>query len=217
MRIHREGRVFILMLLIIAIGLTIAALVNGHVAFWIAGLGSWFLFFFTLQFFRDPMRLINIAEPETIFAPADGRVVMIEKVYDKEYFNDERTQVSIFMSPLNVHINRVPVSGTVSHVKYYPGKYLVAWHPKSSELNERCVSVIDTGSTEILIRQIAGAVARRIVCYMQPGAKVEKGAELGFIKFGSRCDILFPVGTEITVKLNENVKGNLSPIARLFS
>lgn len=151
-----------------------------------------------------------------IIAPADGTVVVIEQVEEKEYFNDKRTQISIFMSPLNVHVNRYPVSGRVSYLKYHPGLYLVAWHPKSSTENERTTVVVKTASgQEVLFRQIAGAVARRIKYYCKPGDDAVQGAEMGFIKFGSRVDILLPVGCKVTAKLNDKVKGGETVIAQL--
>ena len=141
--------------------------------------------------------------------------MVTEIVDESEYFRDTRLQVSIFMSPLDVHVNRIPADGEITYTKYHPGKYLVAWNPKSSELNERFVTVVKTVSGEVLVKQIAGAVARRIVCYMQPGMRVSQGEELGFIKFGSRCDILLPPDSEVLVEIGQQVYGNLTPIARL--
>lgn len=166
-----------------------------------------------LQFFRNPSRKVTASENE-IVAPADGKVVVIEEVEETEYFKDKRIQVSIFMSPINVHVNRYPISGIVKYAKYHPGKYLVAWHPKSSIENERTSIVVENKKFSILFRQIAGALARRIVMYSKTNEEVVKGDDFGFIKFGSRVDIFLPVGTDIKVKLNQKVKGNQSIIAK---
>ena len=150
-----------------------------------------------------------------MIAPADGKVVVIEETVDNEYFNTKRLQISVFMSPLNVHVNRNPIAGEVVYSKYHKGKYLVAWHPKSSTENERHSVVIRKGNTEILVKQIAGALAKRIINYLEVGQKVEQGEELGFIKFGSRVDLLLPVGTKVNVALNEVVKGGVTVLATL--
>lgn len=172
------------------------------------------LFLFTAYFFRYPKRLIE-AEDDTILCPCDGKVVAIEEVYEPEYFKDKRLQVSIFMSPTNVHMNWTPISGEVKYSKYHPGKYLVAWHPKSSEKNERTSIVIgDDEGTEVLVRQIAGALARRIVNYCEEGKEIEQGNQLGFIKFGSRIDLFLPLDTKIEVDLKQKVKGGKTVIAR---
>ena len=176
---------------------------------------SLMLYIFLLFFFRWPARDL---EPDhgLVYAPADGKVVVIEDTFEKEYFNDTRLQVSIFMSPFNVHSNRYPVSGRIKYVRYHPGNYMVAWHPKSSELNERSTIVIETkDGTEILVRQIAGAVARRIVTYAKEDQEVLQGDELGFIKFGSRVDVFLPMGTEIEVPILQQVKANKSIIAKI--
>ena len=168
-----------------------------------------------LQFFRNPKRKVakNFNE---ILAPVDGNVVIVEEVEEKEYFKDRRMQVSIFMSPINVHVTRYPASGVVTYSKYHPGKYLVAWHPKSSELNERTTIVINTPKFgDILYRQIAGAVARRIVNYAEEGDNVQQGEDAGFIKFGSRVDLLLPLDSAITVKLNQKVVGAKTCIAAI--
>jgi len=173
------------------------------------------LYVFLLFFFRLPTRRIE-PDPGLIYAPADGRVVVIEETEEKEYFMDVRLQISIFMSPFNVHSNRYPVSGKIKYVGYHPGNYMVAWHPKSSELNERSTIVIETESgTEVLIRQIAGAVARRIVTYAKENDSVKQGDELGFIKFGSRVDIFLPVGTEVEVPILQQVRANKSILAKI--
>lgn len=168
-----------------------------------------------LQFFRNPyIQLPN--EEKLVFAPADGKVVVIEETTETEYLNDRRKQVSIFMSPINVHVNRSPVAGVVEFFKYHPGKYLVAWHPKSSTENERTTMVLTHKSgVKILVRQIAGALARRIKWYVKEGTPLAQGGEFGFIKFGSRVDVYLPLDAEILVSLEEKTKGGRTPIARL--
>jgi len=166
-----------------------------------------------LQFFRNPKRNTKLND-ELIISPVDGKVVAIEKVFEKEYFKDERIQISIFMSPINVHVTRYAASGSIKFSKYHPGKYLVAWHPKSSEKNERTSVVIDNENFgEILYRQIAGAVARRIVNYAKVGDEVVQGKDAGFIKFGSRVDLFLPLDYKIKVELNQIVKGGEDNIA----
>lgn len=168
-----------------------------------------------LQFFRNPKRVTE-KNDQHIVSPVDGKVVVIEKVYEKEYFKDERLQVSIFMSPLNVHVTRYALGGEVTFSRYHPGKYLVAWHPKSSELNERTTVVVKNPVFgEVLYRQIAGALARRIVNYATVGDQVEQGTDAGFIKFGSRVDVFLPVDTPIDVVLNQTVRGGEDVIAHL--
>jgi len=168
-----------------------------------------------LQFFRNPKRTTLIND-NTIIAPVDGKVVVIEEVFEKEYFKDKRLQVSIFMSPLNVHVTRYPISGLVKFSKYHPGKFLVAWHPKASEENERTTIVIENKVIgEILYRQIAGALAKRIVNYAKPTMQVVQGTDAGFIKFGSRVDLFLPLNTSIKVNLNDKVKGGEHIIATL--
>ena len=168
-----------------------------------------------LQFFRNPKRVTE-KNDQHIVSPVDGKVVVIEKVYEKEYFKDDRLQVSIFMSPLNVHVTRYALGGEVTFSRYHPGKYLVAWHPKSSELNERTTVVVKNPVFgEVLYRQIAGALARRIVNYATVGDQVEQGTDAGFIKFGSRVDVFLPVDTPIDVVLNQTVRGGEDVIAHL--
>ena len=168
-----------------------------------------------LQFFRNPKRITSFGNNHVV-SPVDGKVVVIEEVYEPEYFKDKRIQVSIFMSPINVHVTRYPVSGEVLFSKYHPGKYLVAWHPKSSTENERTTIVIkNESSAEILYRQIAGALARRIVNYAKKSSKVTQGEDAGFIKFGSRVDLFLPLNTKINVKLNQKVKGAEDIIANI--
>jgi phosphatidylserine decarboxylase len=182
---------------------------------WLFFICSFMLYIFLLFFFRLPARSIE-ADPELIYAPADGKVVVIEETMENEYFKDMRLQVSIFMSPFNVHSNRYPVSGKIKYVCYHAGRYLVAWHPKSSELNERSTIVIKThNGTEVMIRQIAGAMARRIVTYAKEDTDVLQGDELGFIKFGSRVDLFLPVDTEVEIPILQQVKSNKSIIAKL--
>lgn len=167
-----------------------------------------------LQFFRNPKRIADNSDNH-ILAPVDGKVVVIEEVYEPEYFKDKRLMVSIFMSPINVHVTRYCVNGIVKYSKYHPGKYLVAWHPKASEENERTTVVINNRVYgEILYRQIAGALARRIVNYAQEGMRVVQGKDAGFIKFGSRVDIYLPIGTEINVKLGDKAIGNKTVISK---
>lgn len=171
------------------------------------------VFVLFLQFFRNPGRN-TVVNTNHIIAPADGKVVVIEEVEEPEYFKDKRIQVSIFMSPLNVHVNRNPISGVVSYFKYHPGQYLVAWHPKSSTLNERTTTVIKKeDGTEVLFRQIAGAVARRIRWYVAEGDTAVQGQEMGFIKFGSRVDVFLPLGTKINAKIGDVTRGGETVIA----
>jgi phosphatidylserine decarboxylase len=182
---------------------------------WGVLIASVLFYLFLLFFFRMPVRSLN-PDPSLVYSPADGKVVVIEETFEKEYFNDTRLQVSVFMSPFNVHSNRYPVAGKIKYVNHHKGKNMVAWHPKSSELNERSTIVIETANgTEILVRQIAGAVARRIVTYSKTGEDVTQGSELGFIKFGSRVDLFFPIGTEIEVPILQHVRANKSIIARI--
>jgi|TARA_B100001094_G_scaffold314004_1_gene352426 phosphatidylserine decarboxylase len=167
-----------------------------------------------LQFFRNPKRNF-ILNSEQVLSPVDGKVVVIEEVYEKEYFKDKRLQVSVFMSPLNVHITRYPVGGNVVYNKYHPGKFLVAWHPKSSEENERTTVVVKSEVFgEVLHRQIAGALAKRIVNYATTGQEVSQSSDSGFIKFGSRVDIFLPLDTKINVKLNQKVVGGITVVAQ---
>ena len=216
LRIHKEGR---LLLLVSALVLVLFNVVLGQyasdTALLVSILLSLVVYGLILQFFRNPVREVLVADNNLVYAPADGRVCVIEVVEETEYFNDKRLQVSIFMSPLNVHVNRNPVSGVVNYFRYHPGKYLVAWHPKSSTENERTTIVYNAGEAEILMRQIAGAVAKRIKWYVQEGDAVEQGRDMGFIKFGSRVDLFLPLDATIEVVLNQQVKGNKTVIARL--
>ncbi len=218
MTIHREGFKSIALAIIIFIALNVlcfwligATLLWLCIVFFILTLG---LVLFIVSFFRIPARTLTIKDGQ-IISPADGKVVVIEETFDEEYFKEKRLQVSVFMSPLNVHVNRNPISGDVVYNKYHKGKYLVAWNPKSSTENERHSVVIKNGNTEILVKQIAGAVARRIVNYLEVGNKLKQTEEYGFIKFGSRVDLLLPIGTKINVGLNEVVQGGVTVIATL--
>jgi phosphatidylserine decarboxylase len=181
---------------------------------WIFWLISFAIWGFFARFFRDPPRY-TLDLPNCVFAPADGTIVDISPCDEPEYFNDKRIKISIYMSALNVHLNRTPVAGTVIYRKYHPGQYLVAFHPKASELNERCTIVLaDAQSREVMVRQIAGLLARRIVTYLQPGQVVRAGEELGFIKFGSRCDVFLPQDAQPLVQLDQPVRGGETVIAR---
>lgn len=170
------------------------------------------LLIFLVSFFRIPKRNLTKRE-DAIVAPADGKVVAIEEIQADEYFNDRRIQVSIFMSPLNVHVNRNPVSGDVTYSQYHKGKYLVAWHPKSSTENERHTVVYKNNDREILVKQIAGALAKRIVNYLQPGQQVTQSNEMGFIKFGSRVDLLLPLDAKVLVKIGDTPQGGVTVVA----
>ena len=216
--IHKEGYKILafgfigLLILNIAVNIIWADLEFVRWAFFIC---SFLLYIFLLFFFRLPIRYFE-ADPGLIFAPADGKVVVIEETMENEYFKDMRLQVSIFMSPFNMHSNRYPVSGNITYVCHHPGKNMVAWHPKSSELNERSTIVIKINEgTEVMVRQIAGAVARRIVTYARENTDIRQGDELGFIKFGSRVDIFLPIGTEVEIPILQQVKANKSIIAKI--
>ncbi len=212
---HKEGAKSILIASIVAVVVVFAAehFLKEH--FWVlkgVQVLALLLLIIVLQFFRNPNRVIR-AQHNTIVAPVDGKVVVIEEVMENEYFKDKRLQVSIFMSPINVHVTRYPMSGKINFSKYHPGKFLVAWHPKASEENERTTIVIENEVFgEVLYRQIAGALAKRIVNYAQEGENVVQGDDAGFIKFGSRVDLFLPLGTKLNVKLNDKVKGNQSII-----
>jgi phosphatidylserine decarboxylase len=214
-KFHREGRASLLL----AVVFTAIIIFIAHYFFPAAPLAHWFayilggsLIIIILQFFRHPTR-VHTTGHNLIIAPADGKVVVIEETTEHEYFNDKRLQVSIFMSPINVHVNRFPIAGIVSFFKYHPGKFLAAWEPKSSTDNERTTIVIrhDNG-TEILFRQIAGALARRIVWYCKQGDKAEQAGEMGFIKFGSRVDLFLPLNTKLKVQKGDVVKGSQTVI-----
>ena len=216
MTIHKEGYKTI------AIGVFAFAVIN-LVSFYFISFHqpwlSWVIFIVTLglllfliSFFRVPNRKLTVGD-NLIVCPADGKVVVIEEIFDEEYFKDKRVQVSIFMSPANVHQNRNPVDGEVVYSQYHKGKYLVAWHPKSSTENERHSVVIRNNKGEILVKQIAGALAKRIINYLSTGQKVKQSTEMGFIKFGSRVDVLMPLGAKIKVQLNQVVQGGVTVLA----
>ena len=217
MKLHKEGIVTII------ITLLALAIINCFVFIYvkillipyILLLLSAIFFFLILYFFRKPNR-VPVLNKNQIIASADGKLVAIEEIMETEYFNDKRKQVSIFMSPLNIHINWVPISGSVCYYKYHPGKHLVAWHPKSSIDNERTTIVIkNSNNTEIMVRQIAGAMARRIVCYAETGMHLHQGDELGFIKFGSRVDVILPMDAKIKIELDQLITGTNTIIAEL--
>lgn len=214
---HKEGQKIILITFFIAVILVLIAqyYIDMEWLKWTLQIGALLILVLILQFFRNPKRtaVLNFDE---ILAPVDGKVVVIEEVEETEYFKDRRRQVSIFMSPINVHVTRYPVSGVVTFSKYHPGKYLVAWHPKSSTDNERTTVVIKTPKFgEILYRQIAGAMARRIINYAEEGDNVQQGNDAGFIKFGSRVDLFLPLDCSVTVELNQKVTGNKTCIAAI--
>jgi phosphatidylserine decarboxylase len=221
MKFHKEGIPSLLLVLLfstvcITLSYTLSpAGIIGTILHILAIGVSVFLTVVILQFFRDPQRKW-VKSDNHIVAPADGRVVVIEEVYEPEYFKEKRLQVSIFMSPLNVHINRFPISGIVSYVKYHAGLYLVAYHPKSSTENERSTVVVrHANGKSILFRQIAGALARRIVYYCKENDTAVQGQQFGFIKFGSRVDLFLPLGTKLNVSLEEHVKGGITLLGEL--
>lgn len=210
MRIHREGYPTLIVVMMatgfVNLLFTQALAVTLPLSAVALGFFAWF--------FRNPARSTPDS-PGTVYSPADGTIVAVERVSEGEYFGGERLKVSIYMSPLNVHLNRVPVRGEVRYTKYHAGKYLLAFHPKASELNERNTVVFaDSDGREVLVRQIAGFLARRIVCYMRPGQAVTAGEELGFIKFGSRCDVFLPPDATVVAVLEQRVRGGETPIAR---
>ncbi len=214
-RIHKEGHRILIGLALVLVVLNLLVFSFWEMLLPITGVGSSILFLLVLQFFRNPIREVLIPDANVIYAPADGKIVTIERTEESEYFQDQRLQISIFMSPTNVHVNRNPISGKVNYFRYHPGRYLVAWHPKSSSENERTTVVIDNGQDEILLRQIAGAMAKRIVNYVEEGEQVEQGEDMGFIKFGSRVDLFLPLDAKLEVNLGQKVKGNRTIIARL--
>ena len=218
MTFHKEG--YTSMALCILVIFVLNALVQFYfpeamLLKWFVYILSFLLFVIILQFFRSPKLTITTDE-KIVLCPADGKVVVIEEADETEYFKDRRIQLSVFMSPVNVHVNRNPISGLVKYFRYHPGKYLVAWHPKSSTENERTTVVTENSAgVAVLFRQIAGALARRIVWYVKEGDQVEQGSQFGFIKFGSRVDLFLPLGTKINVELNQVVKGGRTILAEL--
>lgn len=216
MRLHREGKIILIVffLLFLGIGFSIFTFIPNYYSL-ILIVPFWILYGFIIWFFRNPIRGTS-SEALDVIAPVDGKVVIVEEVDEPEYLKGRCLQVSIFMSPLNVHVNRYPVSGKVVYTKYHPGKFLVAFHPKSSTLNERTTVVVETeNGKDVLFRQIAGAVARRIVLYAKEQDTAVAGEEYGFIKFGSRLDIFLPLGTEILVKVGDKTRGGVQKIAEL--
>ncbi len=214
---HKEGFKIIINTFLLCSALALAAEYWTN-NFWIqksVQVGSLVILILVIQFFRNPKRVTTLSENHVI-SPVDGKVVLIEEIFEKEFFKDKRLKVSIFMSPLNVHVTRYAISGSIAYSKYHPGKYLVAWHPKSSELNERTTVVVENETLgQILYRQIAGTLARRIVNYAKVGDKVIQGSDAGFIKFGSRVDVFLPIGTKINVQKNQIVKGGVDCIAEI--
>lgn len=218
MHYHKEGYKIILIsaILILLIDVLLYFFLGNYpVLKAIIGVGLIVLLIVIIQFFRVPHRNV-VLNDEHVLAGADGKVVVIEEVFEDEYFHDRRIQVSVFMSPLNVHVNYYAIKGVIAYFKYHAGRYLVAWHPKSSTENERTTIVIKhPDGFEILERQIAGAMARRIVCYAKSGDQVNQAQEVGFIKFGSRVDLFLPIGCEVLVGINQKVKGQITPIAKI--
>jgi len=218
MTIHKEGRtlLFVLLVVLAALNYAIAYFFPANTLLQNIVIGASLIFYLiVLQFFRHPHKTIEINENHVI-APADGKVVVIEEAEETEYFNEKRRQISIFMSPINVHVNRMPIGGIIKYFKYHPGKYLVAWHPKSSTENERTTVVAENkAGVKILFRQIAGAMARRIKWYIDEGQTLEQGQEFGFIKFGSRVDLYLPLDAKIKVNIGDKTVGGKTVIAEL--
>lgn len=217
MTIHKEGRLIVALFFVVlaAINLAVFYFISNLIVSWVLGSASFLFFLFTVRFFRKPTRSL-ITDENKVYAPADGTVMVIEETMENEFFKDKRIQVSIFMSVWNVHINWFPIAGIIKYFKYHPGKFLLARLPKSSSENERTSVVIeDKNKRQILVRQIAGIVARRIICYAKEGNEAKQNTELGFIRFGSRVDLFFPVGTKIDVELGQKTTGTQTVIATL--
>ena len=218
MRFHKEGYASLFLVLVFSVIIIFIAhyfFPNFKIAHWFAYLLSSILTITIVQFFRNPIRKYTLGE-NLIICPADGKVVVIEETNEGEYFKDKRLQVSIFMSPTNVHINRFPISGIISFFKYHSGKFLVAYDPKSSTDNERTTIVVKhKNGTEILFRQIAGALARRIVWYCKEGEIAQQCEQMGFIKFGSRVDLFLPIGTKLNIKLGDMVRGSQTVLGEI--
>jgi len=214
--LHREGTptILITLLVLLLLNAGVFFFIKVNIALYLSFAFSAVILFLILNFFRIP-KIDFVLNDNQILAPVDGKVVVIEEVEEPEYFKDKRIQVSIFMSPLNVHVQRNPIKGEVKYVKYHPGQYLVAWHPKSSTLNERFTSVVGNDKIEVLSRQIAGKLARRICNYLSVGDKVEQCEEFGFIKFGSRVDLFLPLNTTINVNLNDVTKGGVTVVGTI--
>jgi len=217
MTLHREGYKYIAIATVV---FALVAYLNQRFLldiwwlFWPIQVIFFLLWLWIVWFFRIPNRTFTHGE-NLVIAPADGKVVVIEETFEPEYFKDKRLQVSIFMSPLNVHVNRSPIAGEVKYMKYHPGKYLVAWHPKSSTENERTTVVVGNANNTLLMRQIAGALARRICYYVKEGQQLKQNEEFGFIRFGSRVDIYFPLNTQIDVKIGQIVEGGMTVLAKM--
>ena len=217
MTIHKEGY------LTLRIGLVVLSIINISIYYFLGSFSIIFLilsvsfYLFLISFFRKPNRDVVSVNNNILLSPCDGKVVVIEKVYEPEFLQSECIQVSIFMSPLNVHINWFPTDALVTYSKYHPGKYLAAWNPKASTENERTTVCYDIYGKQVLLRQVAGALARRIVCYAAAGKSYRQGDEMGFIKFGSRVDLYLPLDTDIQVKMGDVVEGNRSTIGKLKS
>jgi len=215
MKIHREGvaTIIVVLLLLAAVCMPVFYFFGCGAASCTLAVAVFIFWCWIVRFFRIPNRPKQ-SDANAIYAPCDGKVVVIEDVHEPEYLNERCKQISIFMSPNNVHVNLYPVSGTVEYQKYHPGKFLVAWHPKSSTDNERTTVVVNTGKHKILFRQIAGAVARRIVCYAKQGDRAEQNSEMGFIKFGSRVDVFVPLSAKVEVALQQKTQGGQTVLAR---
>lgn len=220
MKIHKEGYRIIAvttLICIVAVGLVHYFFPPNHFLRWPSYAAVLVFWFVVVRFFRLPLRDM-VTDPDIVLCPADGTVVAIEDVLVDEFFKEKRKQISIFMSPHNVHVNRYPISGKVVYANYWPGSFLVAWHPKSSTENERNTVVVEHSKYgQVMVRQIAGALARRIVCYARTNERIEQGKELGFIKFGSRVDLFLPLDVHVLVNLDEKVKGGITAIARFSS
>ncbi|HAF27578.1 MAG TPA: phosphatidylserine decarboxylase family protein [Bacteroidales bacterium] len=218
MTIHKEGRsiVALLLIVLVSVNLLVYYFLSGNVAVsWILGIPSFLLFLFVVRFFRKPTRIL-LSDENTIYAPADGTVLVIEETIEDEFFKDKRIQISIFMSVWNVHINWFPVSGIIKYFKYHPGKFLVARLPKSSTENERTTVVLeDKFQRQILVRQIAGIIARRIISYAKENLEVKQNSELGFIRFGSRVDVFLPLDADVKVKMGDKTKGTQTILATI--
>lgn len=216
MNIHKEGYRSIFIFFFFTLLITAVWYMNFPKNKIVLGISifSMFMSAFIVSFFRNPKRLVPIGE-NNVIAPADGKVVVIEEVMETEYYNEKRLQVSVFMSPANVHVNRSPIDGEVKYFKYHPGRYLVAWHPKSSTDNERTSLVIENDSFSVLVRQVAGKLARRIVYYIEQGDEIERGEEFGFIKFGSRIDLFLPLNTKLDVIIGQKVRGGETVIGTI--
>jgi phosphatidylserine decarboxylase len=215
MFLHKEGTKTIGFTFLFLAIINLLTIVYADAAIFLVLLASIVIFSLIVQFFRNPERGIATFDNNIVYAPADGKVVVIEEVEETEYFQGRRLQVSVFMSPLNVHVNRNGIGGIVKYYKYHAGKYLVAWHPKASTENERTTTVISNGSKEVMFRQIAGALAKRITNYVSVGETVKQGDDMGFIKFGSRVDIYLPLDAKISCKIDDVVKGNKTIIATI--